>query len=356
MIINRKELFRALTLAARVAPVKSPKPVLQNVMLRASSGTLTVIATDLELYSCTELKVDNKSTWTCLVNAKDARDVVKSLPGDDVELLPVVGTLNMTIGGATLVGDGPDMFPVGPRLTGERKAFVLPAASFQRMIDNVRYAAAREASRYMINGILVELKGDTLRLVATDGRRLAMSERDMTAGDASAVVTVAAMNALRTSMGKKDTLSVEVADVYAQFTWGDTVLVARLLESKFPDYGCVIPKGDLPNVVTVDRKELEASLKRLLTFTGKDLRLVKLGVTCGRLELSAEDADRGKGEAVIESDGITGVGEIAFNPDYLLDGLKASDVDDVTLKFVDDSTPAVFDLGFTYVLMPISGG
>ena len=370
MKINRKELLAALKLAARVAPTKSPKPVLQNVHLEADGARLIVTATDLELYSRTELKGGGSAKWKRLVSAKDARDLIKALPDETVELRPAPDSLSMIVGGSMLVGDEPEMFPVFPEVNDTRgvdlPAVDLPAVDFKRMIDDVRYAAAREGSRYMINGVLMELKDSKLRLVATDGRRLAITERAAGSDDGPihAVVPVDALNALRVSIGKDKAalIHVETADAvwcshtmsWVQFTWGNSTLISRSLECKFPDYSCVIPR-DPPIFVDVERKPLEAAIKRLMVHTVEDLPLITFDVGCDEhLTLTAEAAGRGKGEVILKTTG-EGEGRIAFAPDYVLDALKASTLETIRLRFTDSDTPAVFDLGFTYVLMPVSG-
>lgn len=359
MKINRKEFLAALTMAARVAPKKTPKPVLQNVVLETSGPLLLVKATNLETYFKTSVErfdSGGSEELIVLVNAQSARDIVKNLTGENVELLDVAGSLNATIGGATLVGDSPEMFPMFPDLSNT-VGFDLPAVDFRGMIENVRYAAAREESRYMINGILMEVKESKLRLVGTDGRRLAIAERAAGADDGavSAVVGMSALNALRVNIGKsKEMLHVDVADVWAQFSWGKNVLTSRLFESKFPDYACVIPKNPPIRVSDIERTALIAALKRLKPFTSGDIRMIKAETRGDVLTISAEAAGVGR-DSVDIGGKINGEGAAGFNPDYMLDALKASDLDRIGFRFSDDQTPAVFDLGFTYVLMPISG-
>lgn len=352
MKVNRKEFLAALTMAARVAPKTSPKPILQNVVLETIERMLHVRATNLETYFSTGVTCDG-TLERVLVNTQSARNLVKELAGDTVDVLAVPGGLNATIGGATLVGDGPDMFPEFPELVGG-VGFDIPAGEFRGMIENVRYAAAREESRYMINGLLVELKNGALRMVATDGRRLAIAKLDAGAGLASMIIPLDAVNALRMNISKsKEMLHVDVDDSWVRFSWGANVMTVRTLEARFPDYRSVIP-AHAPIIVYVERAPLIAALKRLKPFWGRDLPLVTFDVREGALIVSAERS--GVGSDSVDVDAIIdGQGKIGFAADYLLDGLKASDQDSIRLRFTDGETPALFDLGFTYVLMPIGG-
>jgi DNA polymerase-3 subunit beta len=368
--IDRKELSRALVMAARVAPKKTPNPILKQVLLESDGkGKLTVTATNLELYGRAVLEtVEYGAEWSALVNAKEARDTLKHTKGTTVEL-SIVSERNLLITPksgptAVLIGDLPDMFPAFPRMPSDATRFETNAPDFRRMIQEVRYAAAREISRYMINGVHVSVVDNALRLVATDGRRLAVSESHVFASDVSLAETVplATMDTLRMSIGKRDTLlSVSFGNptsagdaTLVRFAVGDTVLISQLYESKFPDYACVMPKtADVS--VTVNRSELVSALTQLRTYEASDLPLVSFDVCPDRLSLAIESADKGSGSATLQPTGKgTGTGQIAFNPGYVLDALKASDATDVSLSFTNDVSPATFSLGFVYVLMPIN--
>jgi DNA polymerase-3 subunit beta len=369
--IDRKELLRALTLAARVAPKRSPKPILENVLLESNGrGRLVVTATNLELSSRTMLEtIGDGAEWSALVSARALRDTLRYTKGDTLELSTVGGSPNLLIGGnatrpgAVLIGDIPEMYPSFPELPSDATGFDIAAPDFKRMIGEVRYAAAREESRYMINGVHVSLADDVLQLVATDGRRLAVSKLRVFAKDVAMAETVplATTETLRMSIGKRDTmLSVQFAGPglsqgasTVRFAFGDTVLVSQLLENNFPDYRCVMPKSASVSV-TVDRKELLGAIARLRVHEEKDLPLVSFDACPDRLAVGIESPSGGSGCATLMPTGKgTGTGQIAFNPGYVLDGLKASDLPDVTLAFTDGATPATFDLGFTYVMMPI---
>jgi DNA polymerase-3 subunit beta len=224
------------------------------------------------------------------------------------------------------------------------------------MISQVRYAAAREPSRYMINGVHVVVADGRLSLVATDGRRLATSETVDTGGGVNAAETVplSAMEALRVSIAKgDDRASIEFDTTMVRFCWGSNVLVSQLLESRFPDYAAVIPKkADVS--ATVDRAELVDVIKRLKVHADSDLPLMSFDACPDRLSVVIESAAGGSGSATLTPTGKgIGTGQIGFNPGYVLDALKASDSADVTVSFTDAASPATFELGFRYVLMPI---
>ena len=366
--IDRKEFLRALKLAARIAPKQNVKPILQNVLLESDGrGRLTVTATDLELYGRTTLEtVGDGAEWKALVSAQAARDTVKHTKAETLELSTIGDSgLNLLIGGGTsaptavLIGDLPEMFPSFPELPSDAARFETNAGDFKRMISEVRYAAAREYSRYMINGVHVTVADDLLRLIATDGRRLAVSKVRVFAKDVAIAETVslATMETLRMTIGKRDTLlSAAFAGPTVRFGFGDIVLVSQLLESNFPDYACVMPKSADVSI-TVDRLELLDSIKRLSVYAASDRPLVSFDVAPNALVLRIESPGKGSDDAMLSPTGKgAGNGQIAFNPGYVLDALKASDASDVSLSFTDGDTPATFDLGFSYVLMPIGAG
>lgn len=348
MNVNSKELHRALVQAARVAPKLRP-----YVRLQAASGFLTVSATDMETYTDTKLMGDG-GTFNLLVDAVTVRNLVKNLGPDEVS---VAAGPNRTalIGGASLIGTDPETYPLLPEFETLAE-FSVAGADFARLITNVQYAAAREETRYAINGVLIELKDDQVRLVATDGRRMAFAETGADgSGECAVIVPERALNNLRMAITKGAGICVTVGDVWVGFSCGNVTMVTRLLDNRFPDYANVIPKNHTVTV-DVDRKVLEAAVKRVAVSCDTSsagipiMKFATLGSS--QLHISAES---GEGKDFVDLDAVvSGEGDVAFNPKYVLQALKASDMDRVQLRFRDELTPGIWDMGFTYVLMPIS--
>jgi DNA polymerase-3 subunit beta len=356
MNVNRKELLAALKTATRVTPKRSARPSLQCVLLESAGPILYIKATDLETYFRTYIDGTGGPDrgFRVLVNAKDARDLVKAFRGETIEVLDIVDSFDARLGSGTLRGEDPDLLPELPTAEETDFAFAVAGPDFKRMVTEVAFAAAREDSRYSVNGILIERRDNTLRFVATDGRRLSVSQLHYMDGvELKAIVPAIPMGYIRMALGKRDLVDVHVDGVNVRFSWGNNLMVIRQLENRFPEYSAVIPK-DLPVRAYIEREPLISALDALKPFSSGDVDAVRFEVSGNLLALSAKDPEKGEGTQALIVNG-SGEGAMALNPTYLLQALKASEDDDVELKFIDDTVPVLWNLGFTYVQMPISG-
>lgn len=362
MNVNRKELLAALTTAARVAPKRSPRPTLQNVVLESvapSEGgpALIIRATDLEMHFQTRIDTPGSGhKFRVSVNAKDARDVVKAHPGETIDVTDIPDSYDARIGSGMLRGEDPELFPEMPAQdkvpSDPVKYFSMVGEDFRRMVTEVAFAAAREGSRYAINGIMIEQKNNEVRFVATDGRRLSLSKLDgMGSAEFQVVVPEKALSVVRMAARKEELVKVDIETNNVRFMFGNTVMVLRQLETNFPEYSAVIPTK-FSVMVHVDRKDLEAALKMLKPYTSGDVAVVRFDVSHDKLALSAKNS-AGEGTQILRVNS-QGAGFMGLNPDYLLQALKASTAGDVRLDFSAEHAPVMWNLGFTYVQMPIS--
>jgi DNA polymerase-3 subunit beta len=221
------------------------------------------------------------------------------------------------------------------------------------------FAAAREETRYAINGVLLDAAAGCVRMVATDGRRLAISyENADTKAEFKVVVPLRALNTLARALGdgSRETLRLEVGDKQIVFTTGKVQLVSQLLETRFPDYEGVLPKA-ADTTVEIQRSVLESALRRASVLCSSEMRMVRFEVGEQSLRMTAESSARGRADVVIDAVVKGSGGSINFNPDFILEAMRICQLDTVRLDMSDDSMPAKFTLGecFTYVVMPISG-
>jgi len=347
-----------------VVPLNSTRPVLANVRLQAAEGEITLYATDLEIAARVQLdavKVARKGT--ALLPARETAALLRELSDPTVTLETTEQRTRIEAGGGSfvLLGDDPEQYPQEAP-PGADKRVSVPSARMLRMVQETVFAAAREETRYAINGVLMELQDGCLRLVATDGRRLSLSYQNLEGGKTTfrAVVPLRVLATLQRAIpdGSKDDLQVGVADNGKQirFTFGRVVLDSQLLESRFPDYEGVIPKA-AETSVAMNRPLLESCLRRASILTSDDLRMVRFQVDDSTLKITAESTHRGRAEVAMDVKVKGAGGGISFNPDYILEALRQSEQEEIRLDMSDDSMPAKFTLGesFTYVVMPISG-
>lgn len=364
ILCDRAALLEAVSVVSSVVPSKTTKPILQNVLLRADSDGISLFATDLEMAAKVRLEsVKVSKEGTALLPGKETAALLRELSDPTVTLESADLRCRIESGGGSfvLLGEDPEQFPSEAK-TQSAKRLEIPAGVLLRMIQETMFAAAREETRYAINGVLVDAGSGSVRLVATDGRRLAISYENDVQGIAEtefkAVVPLRALATLARALDEdsKETMSVEVGDKQIVFNTGQMQLVSQLLDTRFPDYEGVMPKA-ADTTVEVQKAVLEGALRRAAILCSAEMRMVRFEVGDQSMRMTAESSARGRADVSIDAVVKGAGGSINFNPDYILEALRQSDLDQVRLDMSDDSMPAKFTLGesFTYVVMPISG-
>jgi DNA polymerase-3 subunit beta len=361
ILCDRTALQEAVNVVSSVVPVKTTKPILQNFLVRADGDSITLFGTDLEMAARVELdavKVSKKGT--VLLPARETAALLRELADPTVTLESTDQRCRIESGGGSfvLLGEDPEQFPDETQVKSGKK-MEIPCGRMLRMIQETMFAAAKEETRYAINGVLLDAAAGCVRMVATDGRRLAISyENTDTKAEFKVVVPLRALGTLARALteGSKETLRVEVGDKQIVFTTGKTQLVSQLLETRFPDYEGVLPKA-ADTTVEMPRAVLESSLRRAAILCAAELRMVRFEVGEQSLRMTAESSTRGRADVVVDAVVKGAGGSINFNPDYILEALRVCQMETIRLDMSDDSMPAKFTLGesFTYVVMPISG-
>lgn len=367
ILCERARLQEAFAIVSSVVPVKTTKQILQNVLLTADEDGITLFATDLEMAAkvgMEAVKVGKKGR--VLLPARECAALLRELSDPTVTLESKDNRCTLESGGGrfVLLGEEPDQFPEDIAVRSARRIAV-PAGRMLRMVQETSFAAAREETRYAINGVMFDFGDGCLRLVATDGRRLALSYQNLdgkgggeATGDFRVVVPLRALSTLARAISEesKEPLQVAVGDKQIEFQLASVRIISQLLESRFPDYEAVVPKA-ADTTVELDRALLESSLRKAAILCADDLRMVRFEVNDSSLRLTAESNSRGRADVQMEVSSKGAGGSINFNPDFIVEALRVCELDTVRLDMSDDSMPAKFTLGesFTYVVMPISG-
>ncbi len=361
VVCQREKLREGLAIANSVIPNKGPKPVLENVCMVATDDALELLGTDTEVslrYLISDVQV--KEPGPIVIPARVALDFVRDLSGDEVTLETKGNVCIISSGSDTceLVTIDPDEFPVISRFDGEH-AVTMQGGTFARLVGQTVFAAAREPGRYAMHGVLTEIENDTLRMVATDGRRLSLATSPVDAPEGKfppAIVPTKGMQLFcRVISDPLDRVHFQFGENQVGLKTAQAEIFARMIDGEFPRYAAVVPSG-ATNSMDADRELLTRKLRLVANVTGDEARAVRLKLTKNRLELFGRSAGRGEATAHMEVDFKGSEAEIAFNPDYVLEGLKNSDMDSVRLEFNEKNSPGKFSLGEShlYVVMPIT--
>jgi DNA polymerase-3 subunit beta len=367
LAIERAALLRSLGHVQSVVERRTTIPILSNVKLEASEGTLALTATDLDLSVVEETEADVARPGATTAPAHTLYDVVRKLPeGARVAIERSDGELTLRSGRATF--DLPclpaDEFPsMGDE--GLEHGFAMAAADLRKLIDRTRFAISTEETRYYLNGIFLHALDDgdgCLRGVATDGHRLARVETALPQGaaDMPAVIvprkTITEVRKLIDDLEGDAPVEIRLSPARIRFRIGPAVLRSRLIDGTFPDYERVIPAGN-DKLLVAPTKELAAAIDRVATISTDRSRAIKLALADGKLTLSAVSPEAGRAVEELDVSYPSEALEIGFNARYMLDMSAQIEGDEIEVAIADAASPMVVrdpkDSSTLYVLMPM---
>ena len=359
---NRLETAEALSALCSVAAPRTPKEILKCVRLEARADVLLLSATDLELsLRCAITQVEIDEPGEALVLADTLAKIVREC---DDELLSVeTAGNNLHVRGKgshfQIVTQDPADFPPIPEMEGEPD-ITIDHDVLSRLVERSAFSAARESTRYAINGVLWEVEGKRLTLAATDGRRLAVAHGEVsTVGDnvsQNAIVPGKALSLFTRLPTEPNTqVGVKITANQLHLNMGRAMMSTALVEGQFPKYQDVVP-SDCDRLVELNTAEFQSALKRAAVLTNEESKGVRLSFSEGTLTLSSRTPDQGEATISIPVSFEGELLEIGFNPVFFLDMLKVVHTDKITLALKQADRPAVIRLGdeFVYVVMPVN--
>jgi DNA polymerase III subunit beta len=369
--IGRDELLTGLQRVQGVVEKRNTMPILSNILLEAKQEGAEIVATDLELgmrglYKATVLKLGGIT-----VSARKLYEIIKELPAGDIEL--VSGDNNWTTIQAgksqfKIVGLPSTDYPALPTI--EREGLIpLAGAGLLELIRKTLFAAGDNDARYILNGVLVTLittdKKTTLRLVGTDGHRLAVAEQDVgKAGSKEAPQEIKAiipkkaaheMQRLLEEGGDGEPLIGFTKNLMI-FRKSGLLLTSRLMEGNYPNYQQVIPK-ESQKKVSVNRVEIESALRRVSVLSRDKANAVKVSFASGRMTLFSSNPDFGEATEELAARYEGEAFNTGFNARYLLDVFGVMDGETISLQMDNPLSPCLIQEpespGFKCVVMPI---
>lgn len=358
--LDRDQLLKGLQMVQNVVEPRQTMPILANVLIEAEGEGVRLTATDLEVAARVSVPAKVAAPGTITVSARKLTEIVRELAAPSL-LVRVSESAAVTLrcGGATyrLVGLGPEEFPqVVP--AAPPAWLTLEARALKEMLAQTSFAISHDESRYALGGVLFQFQPGELRLVATDGHRLALSSRAVGPGlsGVSGIVPRKAVTEIGRVLGASEEIQVGITENQFLLQMPGFVMTARLIEGQFPNYEAVIPRGH-PETLTADRGAVSAALRRVSIMAEERNRPVRVTVAPGRLTVVASSHDLGEAEESVE---VTYSGPeftIGFNARYVLDALGAVDGEQVAVELKDALSPAVLKSaaseGYCCVIMPM---
>lgn len=359
--VKTSEILPKLELAAGVSEHKATIPILSNILIQASEGTVRISASDLELSIQTSCLAKVKTEGAATVPTKKLLNLVRLLPDGEIRFKRLENHwVQLTSDRKTykLVGIASQNFPALSKMPESGRK--ISVAAFCGMIDKVAFAISSEESRYTLNGALTTFNHQ-FSMVATDGHRLALAhsaDADCAAKESTAIIHKKALSFVASAakeLAEGATLVYASDSSFLFFQSDDWLIVSKKLEGRFPNYEAVLPKESTV-VASVDCEELKAALWRVGQMSDARSRAVKFTIGETGIELSASSPESGEAKESVSAD-TKGNMEIGFNSNYVLDFLNHCGAERVSIGLKDnqsagDFTPLGAD-GYRYVVMPM---
>jgi DNA polymerase-3 subunit beta len=361
---TRETLLRPLQAVAGIIERRHTLPILSNVLLQRSADRLAFIATDIEIEIAAHLAVEATGDANGItVGARKLLDILRALPeGAEVTLTLQDRRVQVKSGKSrfNLQTLPPEDFPRMAPPEGGGSGFHMPQGALKRLLGLVQYAMAQQDIRYYLNGLLLVVDGGELRLVATDGHRLAFTSRtlDTTTANRQEVILPrkTVLELVKLLGDSDDPVEVKLAPNQARFAFGDVELVSKLVDGKFPDYNRVIPQNH-PKLMKVSRVSLQQALARAAILTSDKFRGVRWMLSDGSLKVSCSNTEQEEAQEELEVDYRGESLDIGFNVGYLLDVLAHVEAEEIECALGDASSSALVTLpgrpDFKYVVMPM---
>lgn len=362
--IAADELKKALHRAQGIVERKATMPILSNVLVNATKTGVTVTAFDLDIGIVSEHTAEVMKPGAITVSAKTLFDIVNLIPDASLTIKKLPNNYAEITSGAAhykIVGMAPEEFPKLPK-EDATNLVKLTGTTLLEMIKKSQYAISNDETRYILNGVYFEPReASKVRMVATDGHRLALVERDLT-GDfklkAGVIIPRKGLFELKRLLDEAPEAECQLgfAENSALFKKPGLSMVMRLIDGQFPEYQRVIPKEGEKQVM-VKRASFFDALKRIALLSADKSSAVKLSLSENLLRITANNPELGEAkddlEVAYRGPGLT----IGFNARYILDVLGALETDEITLELGDEHSPGVIhapgDKSYTAVVMPM---
>ena len=368
--INQDHFSNGLQQVLNVVASRSTMPILSNVLIEAEEGHISLTTTNLDLGIRCRIKAEVSDTGSITLPVRKLATIVKELPVNEVFLeTSKKNQVKITSGGSLfkIMGISSEEFPPLPTFEN-RKVFDLSQEEIVNMLKSVSYAQSTDENRYILNGVYFKFADEKLTLVATDGRRLGLTGLDLEVSEentGSLILPAKTVAELERLMGKGEKVSIAFNDRQAAFEIGldeagdsglvdHLYLVSKIVEANYPNYRQVIPK-ETEHRVKIERELMLECVHRAALVTSDKSNSVKIKISKNLLEISGQSSEYGESH---ESMAIAYDGpevQVAFNPQFLMEPLKALNKDEVFFEFKDELSPGLFKTldNFICVIMPL---
>ena len=336
--ISREKLQEGLAAVAASIPAKTTLPVLANILVETTDRGIRLSGTDLDIAVSTEVTADVETSGAITIPAKKLTEIARELPPSPVKMA-AAGEQRVTLDCGRshfkILGLPRDEFPSFPTVRFN-ESWRIRSGDLQKLISLTSFAVSTEESRPILNGVLWELKPESMRMVATNGHRLAKMEMPVKSSGAAPaadlIIPPKALEQVRRLFPADEELEIARGDNHLGFRSPFTAVYTRLIEGPYPNYDQVIPK-DNDRIAVADRVALTSALKRMSVIASDQTHRIRLSFNTGMLRFSVQTPDLGEATDELAVRYTGDQLDIGFNASYLLEILRYIPTEEVKLTF-----------------------
>ena len=369
--INKDHFSNGLQQVLNVVGTRSAMPILGNVLIEAGTDHISLTTTNLDIGIRCRITADVSTEGSITLPVRKLATIVKELPQQEVFFeLSSNNQAKITSGGSIfkVMGIGTDEFPPLPSFENQH-VFKLEQNDLANMLKSVSFAQSSDENRYILNGVYFNFSDENLTLVATDGRRLALTSYELESDSSDTgnlILPAKTVSEIERLVGKGESVKIAFNDRQVAFEIAiedeegnsglidHIYLVSKIVEGNFPNYRQVIPK-ETEHRIKVERELFLECVHRAALVTSEKSNSIKLKISKNLMEIMGSSAEYGESH---ESMGIAYDGpdvQIAFNPTFLMEPLRALSHDEVFFEFKDELSPGLVKTlnQFLCVIMPL---
>jgi DNA polymerase III subunit beta len=361
---DRDALLKPLQTVTGIVERRHTLPILSNVFIELKNDHISFIATDLEIQITTSAKDGSvrDGEYSVTVGAKKLQDILRALPEQSQVTLEASENRLQTKAGKSrfnLQTLPAEDFPRFPESKEPQARITLQQRELKHLLSRVQYAMAQQDIRYYLNGLLLLIEDNCLKVVATDGHRLAFAFMMLEARREKNEVILprkVVLELARLLADSEEEVSVEILQNQVRFSFSNVILVSKVVDGKFPDYNRVIPAG-YQKQFDINRQLFLQTLQRASILSNEKFRGVRLILTAGNLRIVCNNSEQEEAEEELELQYDGEALDIGFNITYLLDVLNHVSSETVRCSFGDANSSALIAIpgeeNFKYVVMPM---
>jgi DNA polymerase-3 subunit beta len=356
--LEKDQMVAGIQIVQNIVSSKATLPILSNMLLETRNNKVNLNTTDLDIGISCEIPVETIEEGAITIPAKRFSDIVRELPAGEI-IISTKKNNQVDIEGNKcrfkLSGLPKEEFPKFPDFK-DKEVIKIGQSIFKEMIRLTSFSVSHEESRYVLNGILLEINGDTIRMVATDGRRLAKIERKLETAikkDVAVIIPLKAIQEIFRNLTDEGNISFITGTNQVLFDVNGTLIASRIIEGEFPNYSQVIPKPVTPRIKIITADFLSA-IRRANLLSTPDFQAIKFEVFTDKLVISKTTPDVGESREEVSAEYGGKEMIIGFNPQYLIDMLKNISAEKIELELSGPDKAGVIRIGdYLYLVLPM---